>query len=155
MDCRGCGSSSCRDWLTRGDTPVCGHCWPATKVVTREICPVKAEAQITFTKTYGGRSWIVHYNETHDHVIWEKSQPPHVELRNRIQKDANTTDGIYSTMQPGTAYKIANLRKINGKCVLWDVVGLKTEYGKQAHFVVHYGDRPLEDFIPKDFKQAS
>ena len=94
--------------------------------------------EITFIGKFGSKSWYVRYDGPYDN-----QRPQHVELR----KDKNSKGGIYNTMQEDTVYKISGLKK-TGNSVMWNIVDLQTEEGKQAHFTVHYGPRPVQDFMP-------
>ena len=89
---------------------------------------------IEFHRQWGEYSWFVKYSGKYDN-----DRPAHVALGD-----------IH--IKPGSQYTLSNLRKVyedsvsSRGAVMWSVDDLYLANGELAHFTVHYGERPMEDF---------
>ena len=95
---------------------------------------------ITFSSVWGDKSWRVEY-----HGEWDNEREKHVALR----LDQDPPRSHEYKVKPGDQYYLHNLRKggRDNKAVMWDVEGLLLSNGNEAHFTVHYGNRPARDFF--------
>ncbi len=95
---------------------------------------------ITFLRAWGDKSWRVEYRGE-----WDNERGKHVALR--LEQDPPGSHGY--KVKPGDQYYLHNLRKggRDNKAVMWDIEGLVLSNRKEAHFTVHYGNRPAKDFF--------
>lgn len=94
------------------------------------------ERTITFQGPWGKKSYQVEYNG-----IYDNPRSPHVELH-----DGDAGVARQLPPPPGTVFALGAPFE-RGRAKMFPVLGLQTDTGAPAHFTVHFGERPLAEFL--------
>ena len=88
-----------------------------------------------------GRSYAVEYYGEYDH-----DRPPHVELHDQTNVDRRKPRQLPPAR--GTVFELGGpVHRPRGRLKAFYVKDLYKDSGAMAHFTVHFGDRPMSDFM--------